>query len=259
MPLRFAAPFAGACLALAVAPASLPQSRPATNAAAAFPSKETLSYEVEWRLIYAGNALLASYPEPAGAGWEVKLHLESGGLVSKLYHLDDNYVLQMDDHFCASRTDLNAMERNRHRETKVEYDRAKGKASYVELELPKNTVVKSSEVDIPACVSDILGGLYKLRTMRLELGHSDQLPLSDGKKTVLARVEAQAREPVKTKAGTFNTVRYEAFIFNGALYARKAQFWIWLTDDARRVPVQIRARMGFPVGSITLQMVKEEH
>jgi hypothetical protein len=246
--------------ALVICP-SLPQSRIDGVAATSLPSKETLSYTVEWRLIYAGNAVLKVDPTGSmdGSPWQVKIHLESAGLVSKLYHLSDNYDVHMDSHFCASSTDLDATEKNRHHETKVEFDRAHGKASYLERDLIKNSVIKTAESDIPPCVSDIIAALYKLRTLKIEPGQSDQITISDGKKTISARVEAQARENIKIKAGTFNTIRCEANIFNGVLYNRKGQFFVWLTDDARRLPVQIRARMNFPVGSITLELEKEEH
>jgi hypothetical protein len=249
-----------ACLALLAIPSSLPQSKPATPPAV-FPSQETLSYNIEWRLIYAGSAQLHLDPKKSGdkPQWQAKLHLESGGLVSKLYRLDDNYTVEMEDQFCTGSTELNAIERTRHRETKVNYDHARGKAIYVERDLLKNAIFKTAETDIPPCVTDVIGGLYKIRTLKLEPGQSMQFPLSDGKKSVSARVEAQAREQIKTAAGTFNTIRYEAFVFNGVLYARKAQVLLWLTDDARRVPVQIRARMNFPVGAITLELVKETH
>src|SRR5580704_8591429 len=107
-------------LALLVCPA-LPQSRIDGNPALVLPSKETLSYSVEWRLIYAGSASLKVDPtgSPDGSPWQIKLHLESAGLVSRLYHLDDNYNVRMDSHFCASSSDLDAMEKNRHHETKV--------------------------------------------------------------------------------------------------------------------------------------------
>jgi len=251
-----------ACLALAAIPPSLPQSKPAVSpSSATFPSKETLTYTVEWRLIYAGDAKLTLEPKASTnqQEWESKLHIESGGLVSKLYKLEDNYEIQMEDQFCTDSSLLNALERTKHRETNVVYDRTKGKANYVERDLLKNSVTKTSEIDIPGCVTDIIGGLYKLRTLKLEPGQSGQLSLSDGKKSVSARVEAQQREQIKIKAGTFNTIRYEAFVFNGVLYARKAQLQVWLTDDARKLPVQIRARMNFPIGSITLELDKEEH
>jgi hypothetical protein len=129
----------------------------------------------------------------------------------------------------------------------------------VERDLNKNAVVKTSEVDVPACAVDFVAGLYKLRMDKLEPGQSIQAPMSDGKKSVSVRVEAQAREEVKIKAGTFNTIRYEVFMFNGVLYPRKADLFVWLTDDAHRLPVQIRARASFPVGTITFELQKDAH
>jgi Protein of unknown function (DUF3108) len=246
---------------LATSPSSLPQSKAASVASPTFPSQETISYNIEWRLIYAGNAQISVDPKmsPGKQDWLLKLHLESAGLVSKLYKLDDNYTVQMENQFCATSTDLNSVEKNRHHETTVNYDPARRKATYVERDLLKNATFKTAETEIPACVSDIIGGLYKLRSLKLDPGQSTQFPISDGKKTVSARIEAQQREQIKIKGGTFNTIRYEVFVFNGILYARKAELFVWLTDDARRLPVQIRARMGFPIGSITFELEKEEH
>ncbi len=59
--------------------------------------------------------------------------------------------------------------------------------------------------------------------------------------------------------GSFKTVRYEAFMLNGVIYTRKGRVELWLTDDAGHLPVQIRLRMNFPVGTVTLQLEKEEH
>jgi hypothetical protein len=249
--------FAG--LALLVIAPSHPQSKIAHISSSYFPASESLTYSIEWRLIYAGSARWTLEEKKAGEKpqWYSKLHLESGGLVSKLYKLDETYDLHMQDQFCTTATKLDALEGKRHREVEVTYDYARGKAFHVDRDLVKNSVSRTSEAEIPACITDIIGGLYKLRTLQLEPGQNTQIPLSDGRKTVSARVEAQMREQIKTNAGTFNTIRYEAFVFNGVLFARKAQLQVWLSDDSRRVPVQIRARMGFPVGSITLQLENE--
>jgi hypothetical protein len=45
---------------------------------------------------------------------------------------------------------------------------------------------------------------------------------------------------------------------NGVVYSRKGRVFIWVTDDARRLPVQIQLRMSFPVGTVTLHLLKEE-
>lgn len=230
------------------------------GALAPFPSAEKLSYDIEWRLIYAGSAEVSLTPRPGEPGkWDSLLHIESGGLVSKLYKLDDTYKVGMDPGFCTAATHLDSLEGRRHRDTKVTYDHSRGKASYMERDLNKNTLVKASEVEIPPCVLDIAAGLYKLRMDKLEPGQNLQAPMSDGKKSVNVRVEAQAREELKIKAGTFNTIRYQVFIFNGALYPKKADLFVWLTDDPHRLPVQIRARMSFPVGNITFELQKDEH
>ena len=248
---------AGAVTVLLAVPPSFPQVKPS---AGSWPSSEVLSYSVEWRLIYAGNArwtLDAVNGTDGKPDWHSQLHLESAGLVSKLYKLDDNYSLQFEDGFCATATDLEAIEGKKRFSTKVHYDEDRHKATYVERDLIKNAVIKQNEVEIPPCTSDIIGSLYRLRTLKLEPGQSTQIPVSDGKKSAMARVEAQEREQIQTKAGTFKTIRYEALVFNGVIYQRKARVFVWLTDDARKLPVQIRVRMNFPIGSITLQLDKE--
>lgn len=260
----------GACLALLLIPCdSRPQSAALANAipfkgfegaTAPFPSAEKLSYDIEWRLIYAGSARLSLEPKPGDPrGWNSQLRIESGGLVSKLYRLEDTYKTGMENGFCTSLTDFDAIEGKRHRATKVVYDHTRGKANYVERDLEKNAVIKTSEVDISSCTLDAIAGLYKLRLDRLDPGQSTQASMTDGKKTAFVRVEAQAREQVKIKAGTFDAIRYEVFLFNGVISSRKADLFVWLTDDAHRLPVQIRARMSFPVGTITFELTKDEH
>src|SRR5262249_669877 len=162
--------------------------------------------------------------------------LRSTGLVSRLYKVQDDYSSVVNQQLCAASSYLMAHEGGRHRETKVTFDAESKKASYLETDLVKKTVVNASETDTPACVHDIVGGLYLLRTLRLEPGQSVQIPVSDGKKSVQARVEAQAREEIKTPGGTYKTVRHEVFLFNNVLYRRSGRLFVWLTDDGRRAP-----------------------
>lgn len=222
----------------------------------ALPANETLTYGLEWKLIRAGIAQVKWYS--AGGGWQADLHLESAGLVSKLYKVDDNYSVTLNDQLCAQTTYMKAFEGKRQRETKVSFDYTAKKVSYLERDLLKNSTVLAKDTEIPACVHDVIGALVKLRTMRVDPGQSVQIPMSDGKKFVNARLEAQEREEVKTPAGTYKTIRYEAYIMNDVLYSKKGRVFVWMTDDARRLPVQMQIRMRLLVGTITLQLEKEE-
>jgi hypothetical protein len=222
---------------------------------------ESLYYGIEWRFIYAGNASL-TLARGADHTENVTVHLQSAGLVSKLFTLDDTYTAQLTgDAFCAHTTDLDAHEGKRHHDTSAQFDYDRGKLTWVERDVLKNAVFKNGETDLPAaCVSDVVGGLYLLRGMRLEPGQSVQIPTSNGRKAANVHIDVQEREEVTTaKLGKFKTVRCEANIFNGVLYARNARMFVWLTDDARHLPVQIRIRMPFVIGTITLQLEKESH
>jgi hypothetical protein len=223
--------------------------------AAALPANETLSYGIEWRLIRAGEARLVWAPG-ASSGWQADLTLDSAGLVSRLYKVHVEYTTALDSRLCAQNTVLKAAEGSRRRETRVTFDGDRKTASMVDRDLVKNTTL-SQDITIPPCTHDVIGGLAQLRVMNLELGHSAQIPVSDGKKAVLAKVEAQERETIKTERGTFRTVRYEAFLFNNVLYRRPARLFVWLTDDERKLPVQIRVRMPFYIGTVTLKLRKE--
>ena len=215
---------------------------------------------VGWRLIDAGKAKLSweANAQPSRPGWEVKLHLESIGLVSRLFKVNDDYSASLNQDLCVQTTHLNAQEGSRQRETQVSFDAAKRRASYLERDSVSHAVVLAKETDIPVCVHDIIGGLYALRTLNLEPGQSAQIPVSDGKKSVSAKVEAQLREQIKTPTGTYKTIRYEVFLFNEVLYRRPAHLHVWLTDDRRRLPVRLQVRLQFTIGTITLDLEKEE-
>ncbi len=224
------------------------------------PAKETLYYSIDWRLFTAGKARveLTTTPQPR-PGYQVNLHLESTGIVSKLFKVEDDYSANMSSAYCAQSLQMTTHEGSRLRETKITFDAEAKKASYLERDRAKNNaIVLSQETDIPPCVHDVMGGLFFIRTLNLEPGQSTQIPVSDGKKSVMVKVEAQAREDVKTPEGTFKTIRYEVYLFDGVLYRRSAHVNVWVSDDRRKLPVQIRVRMTFTIGTITLLLEKHE-
>jgi hypothetical protein len=233
---------------------SIPVAFPQSNV---LPSHESLTYSIEWRLITAGRATV-QWTSNGSDSAQIKAHVESVGLVSKLFHVDDSYVANMGSGLCGQSVQLTAQEGSRERETKINFDYPNHRADYLERDRLKNTVILARETDIPPCVHEIAGALYFLRTLNIEPGQSVLLPLTDGKKSAVVKVEAQQREEVKTAAGNFKTIRYEAYVFNNVLYRRPAHLYVWLTDDSRRLPVQIRVRMQVTIGTITLELEKHE-
>jgi hypothetical protein len=218
--------------------------------------REDLEYEVEWRLVNAGKAKLSLASTTSKPGREMKLHLESTGLVSRLFHVNDDYTANATENYCVESTFMAAHEGTREKETKVEFDAYARKAIYHERDLIKNTTI-AHEIGIPNCAHDVVSGLYQLRTMALEPGKTVYIPVSDGKKSVNMKIECQRREEIKTLLGPKKTLLCEIFAFNDVLYRRPGHVHVWLTDDERRVPVQIEIRLQFTIGTVTLRLAKD--
>lgn len=216
------------------------------------PVTEKRTYSVEWRLVRAGTVTLEYGKTHA------TMRLESSGIVSSLFKVEDVYDVNYQDSYCATSGVMDSKEGKRHHDTRITYDRARNRAFYVERDLIKNMTLHEDSVETPYCVSDVVGALLKLREANIEPGQTLQAPVSDGRKYAAVKIQAQEREEVRTPAGPYKTIRYEADVMNGIVYTRKGKVNIWLTDDDRKIAVQIRVRMNFPVGAVTLQLEKSE-
>lgn len=210
---------------------------------------------MEWRSVTAGNATLQLTRQ--AQNWQTNLAIESAGFVSKLFKVLDIYKVTSDDKFCGEHLDFDAQEGKRHSTTTVDFDARRRKIVLNERDLVKNSADKH-EMDMPPCTYEITGALAAVRVMRMEPGKTITLPVTNGKKLANIKVEALTREKIAVNGKNFDTIRYEAFVFDNVLYRRKGRLFVWMTDDQERLPVQLRFQMGFPIGNITLELEKQE-
>src|SRR5882724_6910370 len=105
----------GLVLLLALACPAVQFSQSTVVPSGPLPSSESLQYRIEWRLITAGKAVL-SWNASGGAdggGFHANLALESTGLVSKLFKVNDEYISSLDRSLCAHSTFLKTHEGSR--------------------------------------------------------------------------------------------------------------------------------------------------
>jgi uncharacterized protein (DUF4415 family) len=221
-----------------------------------FPFTERLSYRIEWRLITAGSAKV-EISRSSADDWQTNLNLESEGIVTRLYKVLDTYKTVTNEKFCPANSLLDAQEGKRHTITQLTFENSPHRVNYDEHDLVKNSSVKK-QLEVGPCTHEIMGALAALREMDIEPGKSTTLPITDGKKMVQARIDAEAREGVTIDGKKYQTIRYEAFLFDNVLYKRKGRLFMWVTDDSDRLPVQFRVQLGFPIGTITIQLDKEQ-
>lgn len=221
-------------------------------AAAPLYGAEIFNYRAEWRLLHAGNVRLEL--DNAAA----RMKIVTAGLAGSLYPVNDDYAVQFRQGACTESIFFKMDEGKRKREVKVTFPASPGKSAYREMDLVANKIARETDLDVPACVHDAIAALVKLRAAVPAPGTRITLPVSDGRKFANVEIKALQREKIKIPAGEFTAIRYEAGLFNDVIYRRKARMYFWLSDDSRRLPLQVRIQMAFYLGTVTIQLEKED-
>jgi hypothetical protein len=219
------------------------------------PLGETLVYGAEWRVFNAGTATL--HLEQTGQEDHVIGTADAAGAVALLYHVRDRYQSYFDPStFCSRSINKDIEEGLRKVNTTITFDYHRNKAVLDQKNIKKNET-KHTENDIPSCVTDVLSAFYYVGSLKLEPGQTISFPLNDGSKTVVVDVHAEAREQVKTPAGTFNTIRIQPDVPSGVLKG-KGKIWIWYSEDAPRIPIRLRGKLFWGTVTFTLQRIEKK-
>jgi hypothetical protein len=118
--------------------------------------------------------------------------------------------------------------------------------------LVKDPKLKQERFDVGPCALDVLSAFFVLRARGVAPGQSLQLPLFDNGKRYVLKVDWLGRElldlppPFGRKTPT---IVVEPLLAEGTgLFVKEGRLKVWLTDDARRVPVRLRTRVA--IGSV---------
>jgi hypothetical protein len=213
-----------------------------------FPT-QTLRYEAEYRFWTAGVATLKI--QRSGSQMHVLGTADSTGVVAMLFRVQDRFESYFDaTKLCSQSLTKHTEEGSHRRDTQIVFDYKAGKSILNETNLKTNQK-KREEHDIPGCVTDVMSGVLYVASLPLTPNATYTFPLNDGGKTVNVQAHVEAKEQVKTPAGTFNTIRVGPEGDYGPLKNR-GRIWIWYTDDAQHLPVQMKARLFW--GTLTVYL-----
>lgn len=238
-----------AALLLAQSAPPIPPPLTPPNPGYSFPARETLTYAVDWRVFPAGTTTL--HLEQQGNEERVTASADSIGAINLIYRVSDRYESSFNRTTgCSAGFSKQIQEGRRQVDTDLKFDYAQGKALLNEKNLVKGTS-KHQEAPVAPCVTDLLSAIFYPASQTLTPGQSFQVPLGDSLHTVTVTMKVEARETVRTPLGTYQTIRVQPTAAAGVVKAR-GNIWIWYTDDARHIPVQMRARLFW--GTITFQL-----
>jgi hypothetical protein len=215
-----------------------------------FPVKQTLTYAVDWRVFPAGVATF--HLEQVGALQHVVATGESIGAVNLLFRVNDRFESYFNRTTgCSTTFAKQLQEGKRQVVSTLHFLSSEGKQVLEEKNLVTGTS-KQQQAPIPPCVTDLMSAIFYGGSQPLQPGAQFHMPVADAMRVVDVTMKAEAREQVTTLAGTFPTIRVQP-IADAGVVKNRGNIWIWYTDDDRRIPVQMRARLFW--GTITMRLV----
>ncbi len=242
-----------ASLAIFAAGAQPPPPLIPPPAAFPFPARQTLNYAIDWRVFPAGIATIRL--DRAGDFQRVTAAGESIGAVNLIFRVKDRFESVFNRRTgCSTSFNKQIQEGKRQIMSTLRFMQGQNRQVLDEKNLVSG-ISRHQESPIPPCVTDMMSAIFYGGSQPLQPGHSFHMPLADAMRVVDVTMKEEAREEIATPAGNFQTIRVQPTADAGVVKNR-GDMWVWYTDDARRMPVQVRARLFW--GTMTMRLVSED-
>lgn len=148
---------------------------------------------------------------------------------------------------------------NRDRRDTVFYDQENHRATWNHFRLGKSLEEhhEKKEMEIPPDVQDPLSTFYYLRAKigKIEPGVVLSIPVNADRKNWIVKIKVLRRERRRFQGKSRKILIIEPEAWFQAAFFRKGKMIIWLTDDEKKIPLYIQARV--PFGIATLSLVTE--
>jgi hypothetical protein len=135
--------------------------------------------------------------------------------------------------------------------TEAIFDQAAQKVVWTQTERNEKPDAKTLNFTSPA--HDVLTLIYFVRTQNLKPGQTFEVALVDSGHTYRCVVNVLAGKKMNTAVGRVNTISVEPAILDGDRAVRpRGALAIWMTDDARHIPV--KAQIKSSIGTIDIKL-----
>ncbi|MFQ5889952.1 MAG: DUF3108 domain-containing protein [Gemmatimonadota bacterium] len=225
-----------------------------------FPVGELATYSVTFGPIRVGEGRLAVEAIDTLAGTPAyRLAFElKGGLF--FYKIDDRQVSWVAPEPLRSlRFDQRLRQGGYRRDRRYILDQEAGTYTRFYLDEDTGEYRPSSDhtnMEMPAGALDEIAYLYLARLLPLEVGERYRFERYFEEKGNPVVIEVLRREKIRVPAGRFETIVVRPIIKTSGMFAEGGRAELFLTDDERRVIVQLKARMK--VGKLRMYLTEYE-
>ncbi|MDX1764224.1 MAG: DUF3108 domain-containing protein [bacterium] len=208
---------------------------------------EALNYDIRWGIIRAGSGTLSISESTSGDGvYHIVNTARSNAIIDKFYKVRNRIETFFDVEKSSSVGYRKVQREGSHRrDVDLVFDHDQSAATLFRNGKKRRTIA------VPASIHDPLSAIYYLRTVPSFEDRPVVLNVTDGKKNFQVQVVVHGRETVETPLGFFDTIKIEPVVQDMELIFEKkkgGKLYIWLSDDDRKLPVQMQSELYF--GSI---------
>jgi hypothetical protein len=216
-----------------------------------FSAGEELLFELRWMGLLAGHASMTVSDQLTHEGhdvYHIKVIAQSSPFFSVFFPVRDVGESYVDVQGLYPRLFFLAQREGRYTvQRSVIFDPQRHVAVYT-----KNQEAARS-IDVPPRVQDSLSSFYVLRTLPLQVGQTAHMHTFVNGRTYDVEIQVLRREQVTAYWGVVDTLVVRPLLRFQEILRQEGEVLIWLTDDARRLPV--RMRTAIKVGSIEAALI----
>lgn len=238
------------------------------------PAGETLVYEVRWE-----PPLWMFFVPPITAG-DIILHFEeqfmyedktahritatavSSGFFPRLSGItvNDSFESVVDaEKFCSLKMTKKLREGKRQRDIFLMFDNRSRKGRYEAFDVSKSPKVqlKNEELaNLPECVQDVLSAIYFTRLQELKPELQFPVTIGDDGRVKEIQIKVLKAEFVDILGRKNAALKLEAKSVFGGLFKEGGTFYVWVSDDAKKTPLQFEAKIKLGKVSGSLKQIK---
>jgi hypothetical protein len=245
------------------------QKASSATSARPFEPVEELHFEAEFsraliRKLDVADIKFRAANQPDGDSYALTFNAEvkSKGFFTRLFNLNFNEVVESIVEpltFTVKKTTILDEQGKRVRKTESTFDTSKGTMTWT-LRDPNNPASEPRQAITEFSgtqLQDVLSAIYFIRSKPLEVGKSFDISIGDGGRIYTIPVKVVEKKRMKTVLGRVDALRVSAELFGPQrlIDDEKGEFVIWVTNDARHIPVSGQVKTDYGTFDIKLKRV----
>ena len=219
----------------------------------AFKSGEWLRYKMSYSgFLRAGTAILEVEEKELNGKkiFHTKGTGYTSGMIKWFFEVDDKYESYFDKKEIKPYVFKRKIDEGGYKKHRItSFDYSTNKAYVQDFTKQKDTSVAFSNVQ------DMLSSFYYLRNQdvsNLKKGEEIAIDMFMDSQVYPFKLKFLGREVIKTKFGKINSLIFRPLVQSGRVFKAQESVTIWITDDANKIPIKMKASLS--VGSLRAEL-----